>query len=89
MYRKWRQGNRCPLECWEMMQQRNVFGKGTPITQGGQMVRDYYCGLKDLGGSLYGERRFPYNPTTQDDKTQRYYLAASTSTREESVAKIS
>ena len=86
MYRKWRKGNRCPLECWEMMQQRNVFGKGTPITQGGQMVRDYYCGLKDLGGSLYGQRRFPYNPTTQDDKTQRYYLAASTSTR---VAKIS
>jgi hypothetical protein len=31
MYRKWRKGNRCPLECWEMMQkQRNVFGKGTP-----------------------------------------------------------
>jgi len=82
MYRKWRKGNRCPLECWEMMQQqRNVFGKGTPITQGGQMVRDYYCGLKDLGGSLYGERRY--------DSTQRYYLATSTSTREESVAKIS
>lgn len=47
-------------------------------------MRDYYCGLKDLGGSLYGERRFPYSPTTQD-KTQQYYLAASTSTREESL----